>query len=78
VSERRLRQTTQFKKDLKRLIKQGKDLTKLGQLVDALAAGQALGAQHRDHPLGGDWAGFRDCHLEPDWVLLYRRHKASS
>ena len=67
------KQTSQFKKDLKRLIKQGKDMSKLGEVVDALIDGKDLGIKHRDHALSNNWAGFRDCHIEPDWVLIYRK-----
>ena len=41
-------------------------------MVRALAAGEPLEEQHRDHPLIGNWSGFRDCHVEPDWMLIYR------
>jgi mRNA interferase YafQ len=64
--------TRQFKKDLKRLQKQGKDIGKLTAVIDALCARQPLAASHRDHPLQGDWKGWRDCHVEPDWILIYR------
>lgn len=68
----RLSQTNQFKKDIKRAQKRGKDLAKLKALIDVLLAGKPLPAKNRDHPLGGDWAGHRDCHIEPDWLLIYR------
>jgi mRNA interferase YafQ len=68
-----IRQTNQFKKDLKRLIKQGKNMTLLGEVVDTLIAGKALDAKHQDHPLSNNWKGFRNCHIEPDWVLIYKK-----
>jgi len=65
-------QTRQFKRDVKRLQRRGKDLAKLKVVVHWLIEGQALDSRLRDHALSGEWAGSRDCHLEPDWVLIYR------
>jgi len=67
-----LQYTTQFKKDYKRIKKQNKDLTKLRTIIDLLISGQSLGSQYRDHQLAGNWKGHRDCHIEPDWILIYR------
>jgi mRNA interferase YafQ len=66
-----LSQTTQFAKDVKRRRKQGKDLDKLKEVVQKLADGETPSPTHHDHPLQGEWKGSRDCHLEPDWVLIY-------
>ena len=68
---KRLSQTTQFSRDVKRMRKRGKDLNKLQEVVRLLAAGQELPPKHRDHPLIGQWAPSRDCHVEPDWILIY-------
>lgn len=68
---KRLSQTTQFARDVKRMAKRGKDLTRLQVIVRQLAQGAALDARHRDHALSGEWAGTRDCHIETDWLLLY-------
>jgi len=65
-------QTSQFKKDIKRLKKRGKNLEKLGDVVRLLAADEPLEEKHRDHALIGRWIGSRDCHIEPDWILIYR------
>jgi mRNA interferase YafQ len=65
-------QTTQFKKDVKRQRKRGKDLEKLKQVVELLVAGSELPASMRDHALSGNWALWRDCHIEPDWILIYK------
>jgi len=65
-------QTSQFKKDFKRIKKRGKDLNKLKEVVSAIANGEALQEHRRDHALCGNWSGSRDCHIEPDWVLIYR------
>lgn len=62
----------QFRKDLKKSQKQGKDLSKLKRIMKKLAKNDPLAAKYRDHPLGGKYRGYRDCHVEPDWVLIYR------
>jgi len=69
----KLSQSTQFKKDIKHQIKQGKDQRKLISLVELLLAGEALPPKNQDHPLKGAWKGRRDCHIAPDWILIYRR-----
>jgi mRNA interferase YafQ len=68
----RLSQTTQFKKDIKRLQKRGKDLRKIKAVIGLLLAGKPLPLKNLDHQLGGNWGGHRDCHIEPDWVLIYK------
>ena len=65
-------QTSQFKKDIKRIKKRGKDLSKLKEIVSAVANHEGLEERHRDHALSGNWSGSRDCHIEPDWLLIYR------
>jgi len=67
-----IKYTNQFKKDYKRIQRQTKDLQKLRLVIHALATGEMLDAHYQDHPLSGNWKGFRDCHLEPDWVLIYK------
>ena len=64
--------STQFKKDYKRIKKQDKDLQKLKIIIDLLTNGQPLEEKYRDHQLSGKWKGHRDCHIEPDWILIYR------
>ena len=61
-----------FKRDVKRLQKQGKDLQKLREVIELLANEQPLPEKYRDHKMTGNWNDFRDCHIEPDWVLIYR------
>lgn len=63
--------TSQFKKGLKRLKKQNRDLTKLERIVNLLAQGKALPKANRDHELQGNWTHHRQCHIEPDWLLIY-------
>jgi mRNA interferase YafQ len=64
--------TKQFNKDLKRAAKRGKDLSKLQAIMKTLAAGEALPQTNRDHPLIGNFAERRECHIEPDWLLIYK------
>ena len=64
--------STQFKRDVKRARKQGKDLTRLRAVLAALIRQEPLAAQQRDHPLRGIWKGYREMHIEPDWLLIYR------
>lgn len=63
--------TTQFKKDVKRAEKRGKDLTELKVVLDLLIDGKPLPPEYRDHPLRGNFVGSRDCHIQPDWILIY-------
>ncbi len=63
--------TTQFKKDVKRAGKRGQDLAKLKVVLELLMEGGPLPAEYRDHPLRGEFAGSRDCHIQPDWILIY-------
>ena len=66
-----VRFTNQFKKDLKLAKKQGKDLEKMYQVVETLANGEKLRFKYRDHALTGELKGLRECHIEPDWLLVY-------
>lgn len=65
-------ETKQFRKDVKRQRKRDKDLEKLKTVIRTIASGGKLEAKHRDHGLSGDWLGSRDCHVEADWILIYR------
>jgi mRNA interferase YafQ len=64
--------TSQFKKDYKRIKKQDKDLDKLKKVVHLISINKKLDERYQDHPLSGRWKGHRDCHIEPDWLLIYR------
>jgi mRNA interferase YafQ len=64
-------ETSRFKKDVKRQKKRGSDLEKLADVAELLALSGALPSHYRPHPLTGDWKGVWDCHIEPDWLLLY-------
>jgi len=61
-----------FRRDLKKAVRRGKDAGKLWQLVRRIAAGQPLAPRHRPHPLRGG-RGFMECHIEPDWLLIWRQ-----
>ncbi len=61
-----------FKRDVKRAEKRGKEMAKLKAALSLLIEQQPLPASYSDHPLKGDWKGWRDLHIEPDWLLLYR------
>lgn len=61
-----------FKKDIKRLQKRGKNLNKLKTVIDKLLDNQELETKYKDHALSGNLKGYRDCHIEPDWLLIYK------
>jgi len=63
--------TGRFKKDFKRMIKRNKDEDKLFRVVEILTKGKSLPPKYNNHPLGGNWGNRRDCHIEPDWLLIY-------
>jgi len=68
----RLAPSGRFKRDVKRAAKRGKDIQKLREVIDLLQSEATLPARYRDHPLRGPWSGWRDLHIEPDWLLIYR------
>jgi mRNA interferase YafQ len=65
--------TTKFQQDVERQKKRGKDMAKLRTIIESLCRRRPLEAKHRDHGLRGEWKGWRDCHVEPDWVLIYKQ-----
>jgi len=69
----KFRQTSQFKKDIKKQIKKGKDPEELTSLIKLLIQNDPLPIKYKDHALIGNWAGRRDCHIEPDWILIYKK-----
>ena len=64
--------STQFKRDVRRAKKRGRDLTRLRTLLESLIRQEPLTARYLDHPLRGIWKGYREAHIEPDWLLIYR------
>ena len=65
--------TNQFKKDLKLARKQGKNEDKMWEIVERLANGEELEEKYKDHNLVGEYAGYRECHIFPDWLLVYKK-----
>ena len=63
--------TTKFQKDLKRVQKRGYDIDLLTDVIKKLATGETLDASYLDHPLKGDYTGCRECHVTPNWLLIY-------
>lgn len=64
--------STQMKRSLKLMKKRGKDLSKLQHILEMLCAGEELPQKYRDHNLTGNYCKYRECHIEPDWLLIYK------
>jgi mRNA interferase YafQ len=69
---REIVRSVQFKRDVKLVQKRGKDMTRLRELILLLSEKAPLPPRYKDHPLKGEWKHNRDCHIEPDWLLLYK------
>jgi len=67
--------TTQFKRDVKKIKKAGKDAAKLREIIEKIAEGENLDEKYRDHALTGNYRQTRECHIEPDWLLIYKLTK---
>lgn len=67
-----IERTAQFKRDFKLAEKQGLDMTELAKVITILANGDRLPDKYRDHELQGNYKGYRECHIEPDWLLIYK------
>ncbi len=67
-----VRMSTVFKKDLKLAKKRNMNMTEINFVIKELANGNQLDKKYKDHALVGNWAGYRECHIEPDWLLIYR------
>jgi mRNA interferase YafQ len=70
-----LKTTSRFRKDYKLAKKRGLDLSLLEAVIDTLLAGKALDPKYKDHALAGEYVGFRECHILPDWLLIYSIHQ---
>ncbi len=68
--------TTQFERDLRLQQRRGKDIAKLKQVLTALISEEPLAERYRDHPLKGNFRDRRECHIEPDWLLIYKLNDA--
>lgn len=64
--------TNSFKRDYKKILKRNYDIGLLNDIVDMLQNGEKLPDNNRDHALTGNWVGYRECHIQPDWLLVYR------
>ena len=67
-----IKPSTRFKKDLKLAHKRGYKLSLLADVIEKLANGETLDEKYKDHNLSGDYSGFRECHVTPDWLLIYK------
>ncbi len=67
-----IRYETTFKKDFKRIIKRGYNIQLLEDVIEILASGQMLPEKYKDHNLSGNYSDFRECHITPDWLLIYK------
>ena len=72
-TKRHVRRTALFKKEYRKSMKQGKNMVLLLSIINMLANDEPLPPKHRDHALTGNWADFRECHITPDWLLVYRK-----
>ena len=64
--------TSQFKKDYKRAMRRRQKIELLDDIIVKLAHGEPLPEKNKDHALSGNWSGYRECHIQPDWLLIYR------
>lgn len=64
--------TAQFKKDYKLALKRHLDIELLDDIIRSLSSGESLPQKNKDHALTGGWVGHRECHIQPDWLLIYR------
>ncbi|MBQ2823154.1 MAG: type II toxin-antitoxin system YafQ family toxin [Oscillospiraceae bacterium] len=67
--------SSQFKKDYKLAIKRNLDIKLLDDVIIELSQGHTLSVEYRDHELSGNWSGYRECHIRPDWLLIYKIEK---
>ena len=73
----KIERTNRFDRDLRLAKKQGKDLDKLMRVINRLANGEQLEEKYHDHNLKGNYVGYRECHVSPDWLLVYKIHNAT-
>ena len=68
-----VRYSTRFKKDFKTCVKRHYSMEKLQYIIETLRIPEALSSKYSDHNLSGNYSGYRECHIEPDWLLIYRQ-----
>jgi mRNA interferase YafQ len=69
--------TIRFTRDVERMKRRGADMEKFKAVVEALCSRRRLPPELRDHPLSGEWRGCRDCHIAPDWIIIYERGQSN-
>ena len=69
--------SNRFEREVIKQVKRGKDIEKLIQVMDFIIDEKPLDKKYRDHPLSGNFVGFRECHIEPDWLLIYKIENGS-
>ncbi len=67
-----IERTSRFKREYKLIKKRGYDISLLRAVIEKLARGEPLPAQNKDHPLHSNWTGYRECHIQNDWLLIYK------
>ena len=72
-TKRHIRRTSQFKKEYRKSKMQGKNMELALEIIHMLANDEPLAPKHHDHALTGNWEGFRECHISPDWLLVYQK-----
>jgi len=73
MTKREVRRSAQFRKDVRLAYKQGKDINLLNEVIIKLANDEPLPEKYCDHALAGNWKGHRECHISPDWLLVYKK-----
>ena len=73
MTKREVRRSAQFRKDVRLAHKQGKDINLLNEVIVKLANDEPLPERYCDHVLSGNWKGHRECHVSPDWLLVYKK-----
>ena len=71
--KRDVQYSTQYRRDYKKAKKQGKNIALLREVIGLLANDEPMPEKYRDHALQGNWKGYRECHVTPDWLLVYRK-----
>ena len=72
MTKYQVKTTTHFKEDYKLAMRRGRKMNLLKEVITLLAMGKPLPEKYKDHALTGNWSGHRECHIQPDWLLVYR------
>jgi mRNA interferase YafQ len=75
ISMLKIRYSSRFKKDFKTIVKRGYNVKLLEEVLNILVQEKPLPQKYFDHPLSGDYSGHRECHITPDWLLIYKIEK---